>query len=174
MGRLDRRSLTLLAVITIETTAPNSPMATQIVHGYMSDVAARWYGRPATEAELNQALRDEPYDDLQGATGMLLVAVEGERPLGCAGVRFLGGLAELTKVFTSPSHRGRGVGSQLLRAVDEACQERGVGTLRLDTRAALTEACAMYERNGFERVEAFNDEPYSDRWYSKIVAASVR
>lgn len=174
LTRLDSRSLTLLVVITIETTAPNSPMATHIVHGYMNDVASRWYGRPATTAELDQALRDEPYDDLQGVTGMLLVAVEGERPLGCAGVRFLGSVAELTKIFTSPSHRGRGVGSQLLRAVEDVCQERAIGTLRLDTRAALTEACAMYERSGFERVGAFNDEPYSDRWYSKTVAASVR
>jgi hypothetical protein len=32
----------------------------------------------------------------------------------------------------------------------------------------------MYERNGFERVHAFNDEPYSDRWYSKTLASSVR
>jgi GNAT superfamily N-acetyltransferase len=161
-------------VITIETVAPESPMAAQIVHDYMSDVVSRWYGRPATGDELDQALRDEPSDDLQGVTGMLLVAVDGERPVGCAGVRFLGSAAELTKVFTSPSHRGRGVGSQLLRAVERACRERAVGTLRLDTRAALTEACAMYERNGFERVGAFNNEPYSDRWYSKTLAAAVR
>jgi len=53
-------------------------------------------------------------------------------------------------------------------------QRRAVGTLRLDTRAALAEACAMYERNGFERVDAFSDELYSDRWYSKTLEASVR
>lgn len=27
----------------------------------------------------------------------------------------------------------------------------------------------MYERNGFDRISAFNDDPYSDRWYSKAV-----
>ena len=59
-------------------------------------------------------------------------------------------------------------------AVEQACRERAVGTLRLDTRAALEEACAMYERNGFERVDAFSDEPYSDRWYSKTLEVSVR
>ncbi|RPE78639.1 MULTISPECIES: GNAT family N-acetyltransferase [unclassified Frondihabitans] len=161
-------------MITIEAVSPSASMADLIVRGYMSDVASRWHGRPVTEDELDQALRDEPYDDLQGVTGELLVAVEGEHPLGCAGVRFLGSAAELTKVFTSPSHRGRGISSQLLRAIEKACLERAIGTLRLDTRAALTEACAMYERNGFVRVGAFNDEPYSDRWYSKTLAASVR
>jgi GNAT superfamily N-acetyltransferase len=161
-------------VITIETVAPDAAIAAQIVRDYMVEVASRWYRRPATNDEVDQALHDEPYDDLQGLTGMLLVAVEDRQPLGCAGVRFLGKAAELTKVFTLPSHRGRGIGSQLLRAVEEACSERGIGTLRLNTRAALAEACTMYERNGFERVDAFNDEPYSDRWYSKTFAACVR
>jgi len=161
-------------VIKIETVAPDAAIAAQIVRDYMVDVASRWYRRPATNDEVDQALHDEPYEDLQGFTGMLLVAVEGGRPIGCAGVRFLGNVAELTKVFTLPSYRGRGVGSQLLRAVEQACRERAVGALRLDTRAALAEACAMYERNGFERVDAFSDEPYSDRWYSKTLEASVR
>lgn len=140
----------------------------------MSDVASRWNGQPATGVEVDPALHDEPSDDLGGATGVLLVAGEGGSALGGAGVRFLGEAAELTKVFTSSSRRGRGVGSQLLRDVEEACRERGIGILRLHTRAALTEACGMYERNGFERVGAFNDEPYSDRWYSKTLASSAR
>lgn len=158
----------------IETVAPDSAIAARVVRDYMVDVASRWYGRPATNDEVGKALDDEPHGDLQGLTGMLLVAVEDGQPLGCAGVRFLGNVAELTKVFTLPSHRGRGIGSYLLRCVEHACRERAIGALRLDTRAALTEACAMYERNGFERVDAFNDEPYSDRWYSKTLAARVR
>jgi len=32
----------------------------------------------------------------------------------------------------------------------------------------------MFERNGFERVGAWNDEPYSDRRYSKTLAATAR
>ncbi|MDM7893049.1 GNAT family N-acetyltransferase [Curtobacterium caseinilyticum] len=161
-------------MITIETVAPTTAMAADIVREYMADVAGRWYQRPVTDDELSQALQDEPYGDLQGATGVLLVAVESERPVGCAGVRFLGSVAELTKVFTVPSHRGRGLGSQLLRAAEQVCRQRSMSTVRLDTRAALAEACAMYERNGYERVKPFNDERYSDRWYSKTLVASVR
>lgn len=33
----------------------------------------------------------------------------------------------------------------------------------------LKEACALYERSGFEPVVVFNDEPYSDRWYTKAL-----
>jgi len=58
--------------------------------------------------------------------------------------------------------------------VEQACRDRGVGTIRLDTRAELEEACALYERVGFVRVEPFNNEPYSDRWYVKSLDERVR
>jgi GNAT superfamily N-acetyltransferase len=156
-------------VRSIETISPDATTAARIVRDYLADVASRWYGRPVTDDEVDQALLDEPFDDLQGDTGALFVAFEDGHPVGCAGVRFLGDVAEVTKVFTSPLHRGRGVGSELLRAVERSCRARAVTTLRLDTRAELTEACAMYERNGFERITAFNDDPYSDRWYRKAL-----
>lgn len=31
----------------------------------------------------------------------------------------------------------------------------------------------MYERNRFDRVDAFSDEPYSDRWYSKTLVSDA-
>jgi ribosomal protein S18 acetylase RimI-like enzyme len=64
----------------------------------------------------------------------------------------------------------RGVGSALLRHVEDVCRGRGITSLRLDTRAELAEACALYERLGFVRVPPFNDDPYSDRWYAKALA----
>lgn len=159
-------------MLTIAAAAPGSPAADSIVRAYMTDVASGWHGRPATEDEVGQALRDEPYDDLRGTTGLLVVAFAGAdpEPVACAGVRFLDPAAELTKVFTLPAWRGRGIGAALLDAVEHACRMRGVRTLRLDTRAELAEACALYERRGFRRVEPFNDEPYSDRWYRKLLA----
>ncbi len=123
---------------------------------------------------MEQALQDEPYDEMRDDTGVFLVATEGGCVIACAGARFIDDAAELTKVFTLPSHRGKGAGSQLLRAVEQACRDRGIVTLRMDTRAELREACALYERLGFTRVEAFNDEPYSDRWYSKPLDAGGR
>lgn len=50
------------------------------------------------------------------------------------------------------------------------CRERGARIVRLDTRADLTEACALHERLGFARVDAFNDERYSDRWYAQALS----
>lgn len=161
-------------MFTIEASTPGSFEADSIVRAYMLDVASRWYGRPATAGEVDQAMRDEPYGDLRGDTGLFLVATENGRAFACAGVRFIDDVAELTKVFTLPSHRGNGTGSQLLRALEQACRDRGVNTLRLDTRAELAQACALYERAGFVRVKAFNNQPYSDRWYSKALKLDAR
>ena len=161
-------------MFTIEAVDPSDPLADRMIRAYMADVASRWYGRPATTDEVDQALIDESSDDLRGRSGVLLVALDAGHGIGCAGVRFIGDHAELTKFFTLPDHRGRGVGSRLLHEVERACGARAIGTIRLDTRAALQEACALYERSGFKRVEAFNDEPYSDRWYAKSLDQSVR
>ena len=157
-------------MLTIATVSPAEPVAEGLLRRYTTEVASRWYGRPATEDEVDQALRDEPSDDLTGATGVLLVALDDGEPVGCAGARFLGDVAELTRVFTRGEARGHGAGRQLVRAVERACTERSIGVIRLDTRGELAEACALYEQLGYRRVEPFNDEPYSDRWYRKELA----
>ncbi len=150
-----------------ETERPGAGRADAIVRAYLTEVASRWYGRAATSAEVDRAVLDEPFDDLQGDSGLFVVAVDGGAAIACTGVRFVGDVGELTKVFTLPEHRGRGVGSALLRHVEDVCRARGITSLRLDTRAELAEACALYERLGFVRVAPFNADPYSDRWYAK-------
>jgi len=161
-------------MFSIEVARPGSPAADSIVTAYFLDIATRWHGRPATPEEVDRALRDEPYDDLRDDTGRFLIATEGGEAIACAGVRFgEGGTAELTKVYTLPRHRGKGAGAQLLRAVELVCREQAISTLRLETRAELHEACALYEGRGFVRVDAFNDGPYSDRWYSKDLSSTA-
>jgi GNAT superfamily N-acetyltransferase len=156
-------------VFTIEARTPQAPNAQVIIRSYMFELASRHYGRPATPAEVDQALHDEPYDDLTGATGVLLVAMHDGEPIACAGARFVGAIAELTKVFTLPEYRGQGWGKRLLRQIEDVCRARGIHTVRLDTRRDLVEAHALYEGLGFARVQAFNDDPYAEVWYAKFI-----
>lgn len=155
---------------SIEVVEPGSPAAAQIVRWYLHDVASRYYGRPATVAEVDQALLDEPFDDLTSPTGILLVTFEDDTPVACAGARFIGDTAELTKVFTTPAARGSGQARQLIARLEQMFAGGGIVTVRLDTHHRLVEACALYERLGYRRVEPFNAEPYSDRWYAKPIA----
>lgn len=48
---------------TIEAVTPGSPVAVSVVRAYLHEVASRWYGREATAAEVDRALRDDPYSD---------------------------------------------------------------------------------------------------------------
>lgn len=155
-------------MMTMHTVRPGTPVADAIVRQYLTEVASRWYGRPATRTEVDRALLDEPYDDLCTPTGLFIVASDDRgTPVACAGARFVDGTAELTKLFALAPRRGQGLGSRLLRAVEDHCRAVGITAVRLDTRAELREACALYERHGYERVEPFSDDPYSDRWYAK-------
>jgi len=157
----------LETVFTIEALSPEAPNAHAIIRSYMFELASRYYGRPATPDEVEQALRDEPYDDLTGSTGVLLIAMQDGEPIACAGARFDGAVAELTKVFTLPEYRGQGLGKRLLRRIEDVCRARGVDVVRLDTRSDLVEAHALYEGLGFARVEAFNSDAYAEVWYAK-------
>ena len=159
-------------MLTIEAGFPGTADADGIVRIYLTDVVSRYHGRPATDGERDATLADEPYDELQGDTGILLLARDGDAVVACAGARFTEGDLELTKVFTMPAARGRGIARRLIVALEEVARDRGAHALRLDTRSDLVEACAMYESLGFRSVEAFNAEPYADRWYRKDLASA--
>lgn len=159
-------------MIVFENVSPVSSVAETIIRAYMFEVVSRYHGRAATLEEIEQALRDEPWNDLEGSTGLLLVAFDEGVPVACGGLRFNadGATAELTKLFTVEKRRGEGIGSRLLLRLEDAARSRDAQVLRLDTRASLSEACRLYERLGFEQVPPFNEEKYSDRWYSKVLA----
>ena len=41
--------------------------------------------------------------------------------------------------------------------------------IHLETNKALPEAVAMYRSCGYREVDAFNDEPYADHWFEKVL-----
>jgi hypothetical protein len=45
--------------------------------------------------------------------------------------------------------------------------------IRLDTNDTLTEAIMMYERNGYRRIPAYNDNPYARLWFEKSISAGA-
>ncbi|WP_443111299.1 GNAT family N-acetyltransferase [Amycolatopsis sp. A1MSW2902] len=144
------------------------PDATAILREYMDEVASRYYGRPATPAEVDEALADEPADGLVAPTGAFLMAYRDGKPAGCVGVRVVEpGLSALTKVYVRPEHRGHGGGKLIVTAAEAAAKRLGSVRMRLDTRDDLVEARALYASMGYAEVEAFNDDKYAEHWFSK-------
>lgn len=149
--------------------------AQAVLRAYYRDIVDRYHrahhGRAATDAEVAEALRDEPSDTLAPPHGVYLLArpAGGGPPAGCAGVRLLEpGTAELARVWVAGPARRAGLGGLLVAAAERAARDTlGARRVRLDTRADLTEARALYAGRGYAEIAAYHDGPYADHFYEK-------
>lgn len=149
-----------------------SAEALALLREYYVDVANRYYrlhlGREGTAEEIETGLADSPSDDLAPPGGVFLLGRYGGAADSCAGLRVLDArTVELTRVYVRPARRGTGGGARLLAAVDEAARALGAERIVLDTRLDLVEARALYLRNGYREIPAYNSGPYSQVWYGK-------
>jgi putative acetyltransferase len=79
--------------------------------------------------------------------------------VGCGGVAFFDGYAELKRMYCRPSARGQGVAQALLRDIESATRQAERISLRLETGVYQQAAIKFYERNGFSPREPFG--PYA-------------
>ncbi len=169
------RDLSLLParLISVTRMAPSARPAASALLAYYADVVGRYHCREASEEEIEAAMRDEPSDDLVLPRGLLLVARAHDTVLGCAGLRLLpNGIGEVTRVHVAVDARGRGLGSRLLRELEEEARQRRLTSLRLDTRGDLVEARRLYARHGYQEVARFNDDPYAEHWFAKSLESN--
>jgi ribosomal protein S18 acetylase RimI-like enzyme len=67
--------------------------------------------------------------------------------------------AELKRMYVRPNFRAKGIGQALLQAAQSHAQACNYTELYLDTMSTMIGAARLYERNGFERCERYNDNP---------------
>lgn len=95
-----------------------------------------------------------------GERGFFLLAQENAVAVGCVAVRELSaGIGEIKRMYARPGTRG--VGAQLLGALEQHARERGFQTLWLETRKINQRAVDFYQRNGFRIRENYGN--YSGR-----------
>ena len=159
--------------VRLQVLDPHDERARAVLRAYMTDVASRYYGRPATDAEVDAALAEESGDDLVLPGGLLIVATDADEvTVGCAGLALLAGtVAEVKKVYVAPPARGRGLGQRLVVEVERLARLHGRTRVRLDTRADLLEARRLYSRLGYDEVAPFNTGPYAEHWFAKDLLA---
>ena len=101
-------------------------------------------------------------------SGLFVLARLDGDAIGCGGLKRLDkATGEIKRVWTAPPARGMGVARRVLRTLEAAARDMGLRTLRLDTNRALTEAHALYRKEGFREVARFNDNPYAHHWFEK-------
>ena len=102
--------------------------------------------------------------------GAFLVAMSDELPIGCVGLKGSGGdTAEVKRLWIAPSARGLGLSKRLMEATEAAARELKIKVLRLDTNRALPEAIALYRTSGWTEIDRFNDDPYPDYFFEKVL-----
>ena len=121
-------------------------------------------------AESQHLLGLEP---LAAGNARFLVASVGAEPQGCGAVKLLEpGVAELKRLYVRAGSRGRGVGGELLAALEVEARALGAQLLRLETGVHQPEALRLYEAHGYRRRGPFGDytaDPLC-RYYEKTLS----
>jgi GNAT superfamily N-acetyltransferase len=125
------------------------------------------FGLPLDFQGFGEELRGLP--GLYGAAGgALLLAVHDDEPAGTIALRRLDAAAgEVKRLYLRPKYRGQGLGRRLLEAVMERAVAIGYERLYADTLPQMLEAVSLYERAGFERIDAYSDTPTPGAIYLK-------
>lgn len=106
--------------------------------------------------ELNVRYPEDPTDHVLDPRARFLVADVDGRAAGCVAlVPLEPGVGEIKRMFVDPGHRGRGVATRLLAALEERARAAEIRTLVLETGVRQPESVALYEKLGFHPVEAY-------------------
>jgi len=107
----------------------------------------------------------------------LFVAREDGAAVACGALRrHRERTAEVKRMYTRPSHQGRGIGGRVLDAIEALARREGFARLVLETGHRHPAAWRVYERAGFARCGTVLDYPDSEYsvFYTKALAADQR
>jgi ribosomal protein S18 acetylase RimI-like enzyme len=144
---------------------PRSPAAEQAARRYFEELAARFEGGFEITAYAAEPTADP---------GRVVLALRGEEPVACGTVRRLAaGVGEIKRMWVDPATRGVGLGRRMLAHLEHVAAAQGLVLIRLDTNAALVEAISLYDRSGYRRIPRYNDNPYADVWFEKVLDSAA-
>lgn len=98
-------------------------------------------------------------------------AREGDTVLGCGALQVKGSYGEVKSFYVDEAARGKGVGSALIRQIEDQARDEGLTALKLETGDELASACRLYERHGFIRCGVFGD--YDDNGVSVFMTKDL-
>lgn len=113
------------------------------------------------DAELNLRYPGEPTNGVategfEEEGGCFLLAEADGEPAGCGAFRPAdAGTVEIKRIYVRARHRGRGIASHLLEALEAEAVRRGYRRAILETGLRQPEAIALYRRHGYRPIPCF-------------------
>jgi DNA-binding MarR family transcriptional regulator/GNAT superfamily N-acetyltransferase len=142
------------ATVHLREVTPTEPMARQATAHYF--------------AELDRRFPDGFDPGEPDHAGTFVVATSDGVPVAYGGVRPIDDeTGEIKRMWVHDDWRGAGLGSRMLRHLEDLARRLGHTRVVLDTNGTLLEAIAMYERAGYAPIERYNDNPYAEAWFEK-------
>ena len=104
---------------------------------------------------------DNPLYKYSAPTGALFIATYNAAPVGCIALQPLldAGACEMKRLYVAPDHRKLGVGDALVKALLQEAKLLDYTLMKLDTLERLQAAIKLYQKFGFETVNAYYDNP---------------
>jgi DNA-binding MarR family transcriptional regulator/predicted GNAT family N-acyltransferase len=148
------------ATVTFGPADAASPAARDVVGRYFAEVGRRFGFDPSGETEKDTRLAPP--------TGVFVIAASDGEPVACGGLHTIApGAGELKRMWVHDDWRGAGLGSRLLRHLEDQARGLGHGAVRLETNAALAEAVSMYQRAGYRPIGRYTDNPWATHFFEK-------
>ena len=151
-----------LSNIKIVITEPTHHYAKKCIANYYQELSSRFDQGfdPGKSITANS-------EELIPPKGYLLVAQLYGQPIGCGALKCQAKIGEIKRMWVDSNFRGLGIGRSLLMRLEEIAKQRSLQCIHLETNETLKEAQLLYRKNGYEEVDAFNDEPYAHHWFEK-------
>ena len=113
-------------------------------------------------------------EELSGVprTRKYLVALDENDLIGYAGIAIAGDVADIHTLSIVPTHRNRGIASEMLRQLESWAMEKGIHAFMLEMREGNAEAQPLYEKHGYSIVSR-RDNYYAPGIHALIMRKEV-
>ena len=140
-----------MAIVDIRRSTLTSPDAARLIAALNAELEAMFPEPGATHFSLSGA-------QVEAGDGAFIVAHLDGVAVGRGAVRRLdAATAELKRMYVDPSARGRGIGREIVEALEREARMLGITKIVLETGTRLAPAIKLYEAMGYARIPLFGE-----------------
>ena len=113
------------------------------------------------------------YSSYMESGGIFWVVEKGTEIVGMGGIKTSEGLPVLSRIRVRKRERGKGIGTFLLRHMEEYCLREGYKKILVDTENHMVTAVKLYESHNYQRiresVEEIDGKIYTTYFFEKYL-----